>query len=86
MKSVECKNCGSVEFREEAGFQYCVYCQSRFIIETVPKSASNSSIAINEDIALLLRKCEEDPANRRKYANLVLDLDPINAIAMKYLR
>ena len=45
----------------------------------------NSSIALEEDIAVLLKKCREDPKNARKYANLVLDIDPGNAEAKKYL-
>jgi len=38
------------------------------------------------DIQMLLQKCESDPANRYRYANLILDMDPTNQTAMKYLR
>jgi len=52
--------------------------------DVVPKKGT--SIALNEDIRMLLRKCKEDTANARRYANLVLDIDPSNKEANKYLR
>ena len=45
-----------------------------------------SSIALDDDVARLLEKCRTDPRNARKYANLVLDIDPHNREALKYLR
>ena len=30
-------------------------------------------------------KCKEDPVNAKKYANLVLDIDPHNVEALKYV-
>jgi DNA-directed RNA polymerase subunit RPC12/RpoP len=45
-----------------------------------------SSIALDNDVTRLLEKCRTEPWNARKYANLVLDIDPHNREALKYLR
>ena len=45
----------------------------------------SSPIALDDDIARLLKKCESDPRNARKYANLILDIDPDNEEALKYI-
>lgn len=79
MKTVECKNCGAKELSEEDGYLRCLHCQSRFYIKPV------ATIGVVSDVEDLLRKCEEDPANRRRYANRVLDMDPTNARAHRYL-
>ena len=44
------------------------------------------SIGLDDDVAELLRKCRENPARARKYANLILDIDPDNPEALKYLK
>jgi hypothetical protein len=36
------------------------------------------------DLDLLLKKCELDPANRSRYINLILDIDPLNQEVNKY--
>ena len=41
---------------------------------------------VDSDIQMLLEKCKQDPANRRRYANLILDIDPTNREAAAYLR
>ena len=41
---------------------------------------------LDDDVAKLLRKCRENPARARKYANLILDIDPDNPEALKYLK
>ena len=43
-------------------------------------------IGLDDDVAELLRKCRENPARARKYANLILDIDPDNPEALKYLK
>ncbi len=45
----------------------------------------DTRIAPDDDVARLLAKCEAEPARARKYANLVLDIDPDNAQALRYL-
>ena len=86
MKQIICESCGSNDFTELNGYRICQYCKAKFLLhhDVVPKKGT--SIALNEDIRMLLRKCKEDPANARRYANLVLDIDPSNKEANKYLR
>ena len=49
------------------------------------KENVNSCIAINDDVQRLLDKCKREPKNAKRYANLVLDIDPTNREALKYL-
>ncbi len=86
MKIVECSRCGSKELISENGFVVCAYCQSQFVPQAEDRPAVNTSIQLESDIDQLLRRCREDPANRRRYANLILDIDPSNAEAHNYLR
>lgn len=86
MKLVQCTRCGSKELFEESGYYVCAYCQSRFTrqAEELPRRAT--AIAVHSDIELLLQRCRDDPANRHRYASLILDIDPTNHEALKYLR
>ena len=47
--------------------------------------AKNSSITLDNDVERLLKKCRSEPQNAKKYANLVLDIDPTNREALNYL-
>ena len=100
MEALVCKNCGANALTRKNDYMYCPYCDSRFAITREERvsglfggnhhailshSDVNSSIALNDDIARLLKKCETDPRNARKYANLVLDIDLDNEDALKYL-
>lgn len=85
MKQFVCENCGANENYEKENFRVCKYCGSRFLIldEDLPQKSSN--IALNDDIQRLIEKCKREPYNARRYANLILDLDPHNKEARKYL-
>jgi hypothetical protein len=83
--TVECTRCGSTELEGGDGFVVCVYCQSRYASAPVVV-AVETTIGLGSDIDVLLRKCRTEPANRRRYASLVLDLDPTNQEAHQYLR
>lgn len=85
MKSAECPRCGSNEFYEEENHVFCAYCQSRLMPEVDAHSRKQTVIDVQSDIQALLNKCIEDPINRRRYASLVLDIDPTNREALKYL-
>ena len=85
MKSVYCKRCGSEELIEDNGYFICAYCQSRFLLEIDDRAQKGTVIDVLSDIQSLLKKCTEDPVNRYRYASLVLDIDPSNADAIKYL-
>ena len=80
MKQERCPNCGGSDFTEKDGYRICKYCDSKFKIEP------ETEISLLDDIERLLRKCKTDPKRARKYASLVLDLDPTNKEARKYLK
>ena len=85
MKIIQCKQCGGNEFYRDNGYMVCKFCNSRYAIEKGDGGMKQSTIALNADIAALLEKCKLDPKNARRYANLVLDIDPDNEEALKYL-
>ena len=98
MKRVKCNSCGADDVIIKNGFLVCSYCRSKFAIEQSEKhiynSAKNfnnnktigcSSIALDDDVQRLLDKCKKEPRNARRYANLILDIDPDNIEALKYL-
>jgi hypothetical protein len=85
MQVIRCTSCGSVEFRERDGFSQCVYCQSTFGGRSNEASPKATIIGLASDIDSLLKRCEEDPANRQRYTRLILDLDPTNTEVLKYL-
>lgn len=85
MKIVECSACGSTELVEAGDLVVCVYCRSTFVPQADDSPPKETVIALHTDIALLLQKCRDDPRNRVRYAHLVLDLDPTNTEARRYL-
>lgn len=86
MNLVECSGCGSKELVEKDGFMFCVYCQSKNLPKKNDKPSRETQIELASDIELLIKKCIDDPVNKRRYANLILDLDPTNLEAKKYLQ
>ena len=78
MEKDHCENCGACSFIYKDGYKICEFCGSKFKIKS-------SSISIESDTLELLKKCELDPRNARRYANLILDIDPMNVEALKYL-
>lgn len=83
MKKLLCEACGANDLLTKNGYLICNYCGSKYQIETDNKK--NSEISLDDDIARLLSKCKTDPKNARKYANLILDIDPSNSEAKKYI-
>ena len=86
MKITTCEKCGGGDFVDRDGYRICQYCGTKYLItdEDVPRKSS--SIALENDISILLQKCRDDPVNASRYASLVLDMDPGNTEAVKYLR
>ena len=80
-----CTQCGGSRLFEDDGFVVCAYCRSRFKSQ-VDELANRTTIGVFSDIQMLLQKCRDDPANRRRYASLILDIDPTNHEATTYLR
>lgn len=85
MKIMECVSCGSNELLENDGYLICAYCRSRFEQENDPIVRKETVIDVQSDIQMLLKRCVEDPLNRHRYASLVLDIDPSNSDAIKFL-
>ncbi len=85
MKKCNCPNCGASQLEYSYGFAYCKYCSSRLVIEKNDKPQAELNFELGDDIENLLQKCKENPSNAKKYANLILDIDPTNVEAKKYL-
>ena len=88
MKSLNCKCCGATGVAEKNGFVICEYCDAKYILTAEDYSfldAPSSGISLESDIERLLTKCKADPRNARRYANLILDIDPDNQDALMYL-
>ena len=84
MKIVECVQCGSNELTEIDGITTCDYCKARYAMEASEMASHGTTISVNSDIEALLQKCVDDPANRKRYADLVLNLDPSNKEALEF--
>jgi uncharacterized Zn finger protein (UPF0148 family) len=84
MKLINCEKCGASDFYEQNGFRICCYCDAKYALRAEDMAPKKSNIALNDDVTLLLQKCRDDPANARRYASLVLDIDPTNKEARKY--
>jgi hypothetical protein len=85
MKIIDCKSCGSSDLFEEAGYFVCSFCRSKHVPSAGDIPAPESVIALESDVEVLLRKCVEDPANRRRYVSLILDIDPNNQQVRNFL-
>lgn len=84
LNSVKCSRCGSNELLEIDGFLQCVYCQSRYEVSNAQESRPVTSIGLGADIEVLLKKCEEDPANRERYIRMILNIDPSNKEVQRF--
>lgn len=87
MKTMKCQGCGSTEFSKGTdGYLYCNYCRAKLILDKNEKVEKKSIISISSDIKNLLDKIEMDPDNASMYAKLILDIDPSNQQARKYIK
>ena len=99
MQVIHCQSCGASMFVEQGGYSVCQYCGAKYVIQsstpiissstviykTTTAHPVSSSIDLVDDVSRLLQKCKTDHRNARKYANLILDIDPDNKEALKYL-
>ncbi len=93
LKALICENCGAPGMVVKDGYLFCEYCHSKFVLSDKESdqlnmhmnASSNSNISLKNDIEALLLKCKNDSENAKKYANLILDIDPDNTDALKYL-
>ncbi len=85
MKSLVCEKCGGNDLRREAGYLVCAYCGTKYVIDNTNRALRQATVDLGGDVERLLQKCRTDPKHAQKYANLILDIDPTNAEALKYL-
>ena len=99
MRALVCKSCGATGIQVKGGYLVCDYCDTRFLLTSEDfdfygrnqQNAASSAdcnipgISLGGDIEMLLQKCRTDPKNAKKYANLILDIDPDNKKALRYL-
>lgn len=98
MKALICSSCGASSWKEDGEYRICLHCGTKYekrierqdsfarsMVQSAVARQVESVIAINDDVARLLQKCRQEPKNARKYANLILDIDPTNEEALKYL-
>ena len=87
MKRFDCECCGSTKFITEGGYRICEFCGTKYQMERadIPVIPKTSNIALNDDVQMLLQKCRTDPANAKRYATLILDIDPVNQEALRIL-
>lgn len=81
----ECTNCGSNDLEIKDGYQICKFCGTKYIIPK-EKVQDNSKIELSEDILRLFKKIEENPEKADRYARLILEIDPSNIEAKKYIK
>lgn len=86
MRQLVCPNCGAGDFTYMDGIRTCKYCNSRYELTEEERPKKATQVSLQSDIDLLLEKCKADPAHARKYAELILDIDPTNNAVWKYLR
>jgi hypothetical protein len=86
MKIVICEKCKGSDFLELGAYKVCRYCRATYALDAEDILPKDSNISLDDDIGALLQKCRNDPANARRYAGLILDIDPGNSEAIKFLR
>lgn len=86
MKLVNCAKCGSNDLFEESLYVVCSYCRTKFTPTPTDVTAPKSVISVYDDIQVLLARCQNEPHNRKRLAALILDIDPSNIDALKYLK
>lgn len=85
MKSFQCEGCGSTEFYDLDGYRICEHCGRKHIITKEDQRVKQSTIDLNEDVAMLLEKCKTEPERAKKFAQRILEIDPNNAEAKRIL-
>jgi uncharacterized Zn finger protein (UPF0148 family) len=86
MEKMICKGCGSNDLYKENGYLVCRYCGTRHLIAKEDGPEKESVIDLNEDVARLLKRWDEDPSRADKYAHMILEIDPHNQRALQQVR
>lgn len=82
----ECANCGAKDLYEQDGYFVCRYCNSKHLISQSDRPTLHTTISLKSDAERLLQKCKDDPANAERYAKVILEIDPNNSEAKRYLK
>lgn len=86
MKELKCENCGSIHFHQDEDKTYiCDFCGTKYFLMKDDNYVIDSSITLREDVSTVLRKWEQDPANGKKYAQIILQMDSSNRKALQEL-
>ena len=85
MRIIKCEQCGANDFSFDRGFRVCKYCGAKYLLETTDIPYKETTINIGNDVRMLLEKCKKEPTKAKRYANLILDIDPDNKEALRYL-
>ena len=97
MEMLSCPSCGSNRLESEGAFLVCPYCGTRMTLDMPSPESSGASgkssatgthpseIALNDDVQRLLEKCRKFPSRAPKIAKTILEIDPYNQEARKYL-
>lgn len=85
MNGRSCDKCGGNSFYTTATSVVCRYCNTEYPFYATQNHEGAMGIGVKNDVMILLQKCKADPRNSRRYANLILDIDPTNAEAKRYL-
>lgn len=93
MIGFSCNKCGNTSLEKKNGLYVCPYCGSTFFpdekiekaIHFSKQNSISSTVSLQSDIDMLLEKCRKDPRNAKRYANRILDIDPTNKEAQKYI-
>lgn len=86
LKLIQCECCGAKDLKSADGYMVCSFCGAKYKLQEDIVSKKNTTIGLNGDIENLLEKCKREPSKAKKYANLILDIDPTNEQAMKILK
>ena len=82
MEKIIFEQCGASDWIEKTDYRICKYCGTKY---SKQKTYSNEGISVLDDVERLLEKCRRNPYKAKKYAQLVLDIDPTNEEAKKYI-
>ena len=86
MKRFECSACGATDLYEEDDYVICRYCGSKFKKSIENGFGMESSIELDSDVKRLIEKIEKEPQSTKKYAQLILTIDPHNEYAARVLK
>ncbi len=80
-----CENCGAKEYTLEKNNLICSYCHTRYKIQKGDPFSFGAKIDLVDDINMLVSKCIKEPHNAKRYANIILEMDPYNQFARRYI-